>query len=353
MSADLESRLRAANPASVRRGDPVSERGLEMLAEITGAAPERPAEAEPAVAPVVEIKPRRRRTFAPLLGAAAAAVVMVAVVVNLNGVGGAGDSALDAGGGAPESSQYSMASAWVEPLAIDAAVDESASDLLASAARQAATGTGLGSGDEVLSISTWDRASDSYGGEVYMREGEDEAYAQDGDAEDSGGDGAEELDGQDAEGSAESDDDLKLDGDFAAEESIFVEVPAEASDLPTDVDAVGPYLSGFLGLESTDLPGYLVATRALLLQYTLTSEQESTLLEFYAGQDGLEVLGRALDRAGREAYVLSVVDGSDLEYLMLISPETGAILSMETVYIGVATEMLESPSVLEYTLWER
>lgn len=337
MSADLESRLRAANPASVRRGDPVSERGLEMLAEITGAAPERRAEAEPAVAPVVEIKPRRRRTFAPLLGAAAAAVVMVAVVVNLNGVGGAGDSALDAGGGAPESSQYSMASAWVEPLAIDAAVDESASDLLASAARQAATGTGLGSGDEVLSISTWDRASDSYGGEVYMREGEDEAYAQDGDAE----------------GSAESDDDLKLDGDFAAEESIFVEVPAEASALPTDVDAVGPYLSGFLGLESTDLPDYFVATRALLLQYTLTSEQESTLLEFYAGQDGLEVLGRALDRAGREAYVLSVVDGSDLEYLMLISPETGAILSMETVYIGVATEMLESPSVLEYTLWER
>lgn len=337
MSADLESRLRAANPASVRRGDPVSERGLEMLAEITGAAPERRAEAEPAVARVVEIKPRRRRTFAPLLGAAAAAVVMVAVVVNLNGVGGAGDSALDAGGGAPESSQYSMASAWVEPLAIDAAVDESASDLLASAARQAATGTGLGSGDEVLSISTWDRASDSYGGEVYMREGEDEAYAQDGDAE----------------GSAESDDDLKLDGDSAAEESIFVEVPAEASDLPTDVDAVGPYLSGFLGLESTDLPGYFVATRALLLQYTLTSEQESTLLEFYAGQDGLEVLGRALDRAGREAYVLSVVDGSDLEYLMLISPETGGILSMETVYIGVATEMLESPSVLEYTLWER
>lgn len=370
MIDDLDARLRAANPSSVRRGDPVSESGLELLASLKSGAPEEN------VIPMV----RKRRTLTPLAGAAAAAVTLVAVVVALSG--GPGSQFAHDSGGMPEAA--SMAAPVVLPLTFDDASGMAEADGaegteellsgLASLAGESARVSGVRQ-------SSWDLSFEAYDGGAGQSTSSDSGRGVELHSSDGFGDQGGDASGEEVEESAESgvdDTDAWERSDEGSIETFsqdsmgpmmdepgtdystgsgmgWVPVSTEVSDLPTDPSGVGEFLREYGGLGRSDLPSYLVTIRWLMLDYTLTPEQDSALLEFLAGQQGLESRGYTVDRGGRDAYAFSALDGApvNLEYQLLVSPETGRILSMETVYVGPPAGDLASPAVLEYTLWDR
>lgn len=333
MTDDLESRLRAADPATVKRDDPISKRGQKLLTEL---------KASDGRAAATPIRSPRRRTLMPLYGAAAAAALVVGVVI---AVGGGSDD-------------------YLQPPLITASVDEDAQTAMTGLADLAAVGagTGVGADGDTVRVAYWTLA---HGGEIaatYTESADSLESSVDDDsmttmdapaeesAEESGDDSGDRFDGS-----------IELNSSSGADDSgepEWVEYAPGASDLPVDVNAVGPYLSNILWMDDPSVVDYLFATRILLTEYVLTAEQESALLEFLAEQDGLDVMGRTTDRGGREAMVFRGSDGTDdapaeYEYLLLVSTTTGAILGMETVYVGPEQEGLRSPSVVDFTIWER
>lgn len=56
-----------------------------------------------------------------------------------------------------------------------------------------------------------------------------------------------------------------------------------------------------------------------------------------------------------ERRLSSVQDAEEVAFedRLFISPSTGEILAAETLYIGSDRTDIESPSVIDYTLWER
>lgn len=94
------------------------------------------------------------------------------------------------------------------------------------------------------------------------------------------------------------------------------------------------------------------ATSLLLDNWTLTNEQQQSLLSLIAESGDLEVAGVTRDRLGRSVLAFRVWEaGADYEELLLLSSETGRILGVETMQVRDLGD-IPAGSIVSYTLWE-
>lgn len=96
------------------------------------------------------------------------------------------------------------------------------------------------------------------------------------------------------------------------------------------------------------------ATNDLLFEQELSPTQQSALLGFFASRPDLRALGTVTDRAGRAGIAFAATDPDQPEYerYLLVSPDTGAVLATETVYVGQDRTDIASPSVVNYFVWK-
>lgn len=127
------------------------------------------------------------------------------------------------------------------------------------------------------------------------------------------------------------------------------------SSAPESADLISSYFSDALDTpEPLSAASAIQATNDLLFEQRLSATQLSALLEYFAQQSDLSVLGEVSDRLGRTGVVLAAVDpqSPDYERRLIVSPETGSILATETVYTGTDRTDIPSPSVVNYFVWK-
>ncbi|WP_372969438.1 hypothetical protein [Microbacterium sp.] len=96
----------------------------------------------------------------------------------------------------------------------------------------------------------------------------------------------------------------------------------------------------------------VLATTAVLEQWTLTNAQESRIIDLLAAADGVEALGSTTDRLGRPVAGLRVVSGDGAASdVVLLSLETGRIVGVERTNI-VEDELIAAGAILSYTMWD-
>ena len=95
-------------------------------------------------------------------------------------------------------------------------------------------------------------------------------------------------------------------------------------------------------------------SRSSWTEQALVPTQEAALLGYLATLTDIEMVGQTTDRLGRSAFVLST-QRCDGEYAdsILISPEQGVILAVETIYTGNSRTDVRSPAVVSYYAWNR
>lgn len=123
---------------------------------------------------------------------------------------------------------------------------------------------------------------------------------------------------------------------------------------PTRADEIGSYLAELSGNPALTAGDAIREISGILSNYVLSSEQEAAIIGYLATLDTLTVAGETVDRLGRTGIVFSATDRSaDFEDLLIIDPQTGKILAAETIYVGSDRTDIASPSVIDYTAWER
>lgn len=126
--------------------------------------------------------------------------------------------------------------------------------------------------------------------------------------------------------------------------------------VPTDSAEVGPYLAQYAGVE----PPLAASTAireisALLSSVILTSEQETAVISYLRTLDDLTLAGTVTDRLGRDGVAFQTTDPETADYtsLLILSLQTGSIIAAETIYVGSGRTDIDSPTVVDYTAWER
>ncbi len=123
---------------------------------------------------------------------------------------------------------------------------------------------------------------------------------------------------------------------------------------PAGTRELRAYLAEARGEEVPDAVGYLSAMRTLLSEWRLTTADHATLLRILRSSEGVEVAGDVTDRLGRPGTALRITSPRDphFEYLAVISRETGALIAIETVYLGGLAELAApAPCVVDYIAW--
>ncbi|MFT4157575.1 MAG: hypothetical protein QM630_06565 [Microbacterium sp.] len=328
---DLLSRLlRNADPGTVKRGDPLSERGRRELAEYE-AMEEAFTQAQ---------EPRRftvgKRAWRPLQVAAGGAFIVMLVVAVF-----AVASIL----------RPVPAVAATPPLLDVTPMSASAPELLKEMETMRLTGaesrstiraqtwalnTSIDEDGTIVSSVVepqWSETTFSADGSVHYR-----LVA------------AEPFPGQ-------SDDSLPEPGAVLVDETFLPgdwDSPIEQGP-PTDVAAVGDYLAAFSGDDALSAGQTLREVTSIVSNYLLTPEQEAALIGYLSTLDGLQVSGSTTDRLGRTGIVFSASDRApgEAEDRLIISPRSGQILAAETLYTGSTRTDITSPAVIDYTAWER
>jgi len=126
---------------------------------------------------------------------------------------------------------------------------------------------------------------------------------------------------------------------------------------PTDAAAMRDYLVLHSGLaDSTDPVHMLDAVAELLGEWTLPPKQESAILLMLASMSGIESLGYVDDRLGRAGLAFratSPAPDAAFESVLVVSADSGRILSLETVYLGGLDDLDAAPgSVVRYVAWK-
>ena len=104
-------------------------------------------------------------------------------------------------------------------------------------------------------------------------------------------------------------------------------------------------------------PALLVgALETLYNEWTLDRDQQKAVLEVLQSQPEFESIGTVTDRLGREgaAFVAHSADNPSMEDTLVVSLETGQVLSVEKTYVGGLPEfdgVVEAPAVVSYTAW--
>ncbi|MFZ4842986.1 hypothetical protein [Mycetocola saprophilus] len=131
------------------------------------------------------------------------------------------------------------------------------------------------------------------------------------------------------------------------------EFPAEAGP-PTSVDEVGAYLAALTDDPNLSDGQTLREIAGILSNFPITRAQEAALLGYLATLDNITVAGQTTDRLGRAGIVFQARDRSpDFEDRLIVSPKHGQILAAETLYVGSSRTDIASPSVIDYVAWER
>ncbi len=125
-------------------------------------------------------------------------------------------------------------------------------------------------------------------------------------------------------------------------------------DLPTDPKELESYFKTVTGEKHVTTAELLQETASLKSQRILSPSQESAILRYMASRHDLKLLGKTIDRAGRNGIVLKAEnkEPGENENILIISPESGQILAFETLYIGTSRNDITSPAVIDYSLWQ-
>ncbi|MBF0817136.1 hypothetical protein E4U02_11985 [Microbacterium paludicola] len=124
---------------------------------------------------------------------------------------------------------------------------------------------------------------------------------------------------------------------------------------PLVVDEVGAYLATFAGGEELTAGQTLREISTIMSNYLLTPEQEAALIGHLSRVSNIQVSGSTIDRLGRAGIVFSATDRAPDEYedRLIVSPRTGQILAAETLYTGRTRTDIQAPAVVDYAAWER
>ncbi|MCS4276497.1 hypothetical protein M2390_001679 [Mycetocola sp. BIGb0189] len=131
------------------------------------------------------------------------------------------------------------------------------------------------------------------------------------------------------------------------------EFPAESGP-PTNVDEVGAYLAALTEDPHLSDGQTFREIASILSNFPITRAQESALLGYLATLKSITVAGQTTDRLDRTGIVFQARDRSpDFEDRLIVSPKHGQILAAETLYVGSSRTDIASPSVIDYVAWER
>lgn len=327
----LSKLLRAADPGTVKRGDPLSERGLRELAEYE--AKETALERSRRRATRESVKRRAWRPAQLATGGAFVVVLLVAVIALTSIL------------------RPAPAVAATPPLLDLTPVSAAAPELLKEMETMRRTGQEPGN---TIRAQTWalnttfaeDGTTEST---VVEPQWSETAFQADGSVR-YRLIAAEPFPGQD-------DDSLPAPGTVLVDETFPPgdwDAPIEDGP-PTRVDEVGAYLAAFAGDEELSAGQTLREISTIVSNYLLTPEQEAALIGYLSGVSNIQVSGSTTDRLGRTGIVFSATDRAPGEYedRLIISPRTGQILAAETLYTGTSRKDLHAPAVVDYTAWER
>lgn len=323
MNDPIGDLVRAAKPGTVRRTSPLSSKAVGELAEY------RAAEQALGNTTVGQVRAlRRRNPWSWGIGsmvAAAVALLIVVTVVNL-----------------PR-----PAFAATPPMLDAVPMTESSSSLLNE---MAAMRTGSTKLPTTLTTHSWALNSEiGDDGQIIESNTEPEriqtVFALDGSVHVTIV-AAEPFPGQKHEG-------LVAPGTLLAED---VYAPGEyglsVDDGPPNTSAeVGQYLIDFSGNSSLTASQTIREIGNVATSLPLSPGQEAALLEHLASVDGITVVGEVTDRLGRHGIAFSGDDG-DYRQMLIVSPDNGALLAIETVYTGQDRSDITSPAVVYYGAWE-
>lgn len=330
---ELERRVRAARPMSGNRDLPLTDRAKRELADLLLSRPniaphrERAAEA------------RRRNSARVTRRLAAVAVILVAVILASTVV--------------PDVIPNGSAQAATPAPLVTSAIAGSTAETLARL--KIAKQNDRSDPGNSIRFQSWELNTEIDGNneivsssiEPYRSE---TTFAPDGSVH-SILTAAEPFPGQDASG-------LPTPGTVIADETLApgeYESPYDKP-LPTDAARIGTYLARYRGERPPLTAGAAIREiSGLLSSVILTREQETAIISYLQTLDGLTVAGTVTDRLGREGIAFAATDRRPGEYedYVIISPNTGSIIAAETVYIGSQRTDIASPSVVDYTAWER
>lgn len=321
---DLERRVRAANPHSMRRYDPLSERAERELATLLAEPHNRPAS-------------HTRRWRAPLFvstTAAALAVVIVAVAASLL-----------------LAPRVAMAA---PPLLVSTPITGSTDSVLERLSMNARSAVASPPTD-LIAAETWSAditlAPEKLSTFVQPREvtrvrtsdlaGEIVVFA------------SEVRWGSVPAGERPPTPGTELERQtFAAGEFplLFTQPPpADAAELPA-------YFATYLGTSETTSAGeFFRAITDLRNEWTLTGPQTTAVIEFIRDLPNVTVAGGVTDRLGRSGVAVSTESRSGGAYrdLLIFAPDTGVLLSAEQIYLGGIPDVRTPAStVLDYTAWK-
>lgn len=327
----LSKLLRAADPGTVKRGDPLSERGLRHLAEY---------EAKEAILE----RSRRRRVYkaaerrswrpAQLAISGTFVVALLVAVVALTSI-----------------LRSAPAGAATPPLLDLTPVSAAAPELLKEMKAMSRTGQERGNTirAQIWALNTTFAEDGTTESTAVEPQWSETTFQTDGSVQYRLV-AAEPFPGQD-------DDSLPAPGTVLVDETFPPgdwDSPIEGGP-PTQVDEVGAYLAAFAGDEDLSAGQTLREINTIVSNYLLTSEQEAALIGYLSGVGNIQVSGSTTDRLGRTGIVFSATDRAPGEYedRLIISPSTGQILAAETLYTGTSRTDFQAPAVVDYTAWER
>ncbi|WP_454129378.1 CU044_5270 family protein [Microbacterium aurum] len=320
---DLERRLRAANPVTVRRGAPLTPRAERELRVLLGQAPPR--------------RSRGRAWNAPagMLAVAAVVLALLAVVIPVSLV------PQPAAAVAPPALE-------IIPTEEDALVVLARLSSVARATKGAPSSSRIESetwsADVTVAQSKWathvqprevtrTRAAD-LSGAIVVRAGEVRW-------------GVPPAGSDIAEPGAELEHYEYPAGEFPL---LFPQAP------PTTADALQRYLDTALGADALMTTGdYFAAVQDLRTEWVLSGPQTAAILDILASRHDVTVLGGVSDRLGRAGIAIATETrmGGAFRDLLIFDADTGALLAGEESYIGAIDGVqIEPETVLSYTAWK-
>ena len=333
---DLERELRDASPLTTRRDSPLSARAELELSALVDASPDAaPADAAPA-----KEGRSRRRWAAPAIGFAAATAMAVTLAVVL---------AVTNFGQAPPASN-----AEAPPILEATPLGESLDEVLTRLSKLASAQGGDASAAQLIRYEAWSAQieADAPTSTYYVQPEEiEKRWSADlsGSFESRAGDiryGKPSPDNPPVAPGTVLRHDEYAPGQY---QLTFVDAP------PDDAAELDAYLRSTWGLpDEAAAVDYFGAIEGLRLERSLTGAETAAALDLLAGLPDVSLAGSVTDRLGREGIALQSEKATGTHRMLLIfSPDTGMLLSTETMYLGGIPDLsLEYPTVINYYAWK-
>ena len=323
--ADLEDELRRANPYTSRRASPLSARAKNELLELLAATPE----------PVAN---NRRRALSALgFAAAASLTVVIALVLALTNLGQQGATSV----AAPPQLETT-------PLGDDLA------HVLAALAERARGQTTPATSTQTIRLETWSAQveADSPVSSYFVQPEEvEKVWASD-------HSGTWRSRAGDVRYGVPAPNDVPLDPGTIVRDDVYApgEFPLAYPEAPpSDALDLEAYIRSAVDLpRRPEAADYFGAIEGMRYDRALTGSQTAAALDFLAGLPDVTLAGTVTDRLGREGIAIQTERASGTHRMLLIfSPESGLLLSSETIYLGgVPGNALEYPTVMNYFAWK-